>query len=126
MYIAPPYPEADVHDANTTCVRECVPLVGRDVNSNTLPFPLSLAIFSKVLCSETVREEASRERRGVLVVVRVRSADEEIVMSVSVSVPYETLTSEKPRANVAVMLMINVLNVRSVSEAVNMCEPMDV
>ena len=52
-------------------------------------------------------------------VVRVRRADEETFMSVSVSVPHETLTSEKPWVNVAAMLMMNVLNVRSVSDMEN-------
>ena len=95
-----------------------VPLVGIDLISNTLPFPLSLATFSKVVVSESVDELASRERSGVSVVV---IADvEEIAIDVSLSVPDETLASEHPLSNCAAIVMMNALNCRVVSDMENM------
>ena len=92
-------------------------LDGSDVNSNTLPFPLFLTIFSKVLVPERESEFALTLKRGVSVVV---IADvEETVIDVSVSVPDETLTSEHPLANCAAIVMMNVLNCRVVSDMEN-------
>ena len=103
---------------NERAVSERVLLDGSDVNSNTLPFPLFLTIFSKLFFPERESEFAFTLKRGVS--VEVIADVDETVIHVSLSVPDETLASEHLLANCAAIVMMNVLNCRVVSDMENM------
>ena len=92
----------------------------RELNSNTAPFPLCRHIPSNAFVPESVSELDATDMSGVSF---VETEDREaMLISLSVSEPVATLTSEHLLSNGALIRMVNVQSVSCVYTTSNIEE----